>query len=35
MLLPACRAAELHVNLLKDDIEMDIKEITLMTSELK
>ena len=35
MLLPACRAAELHVNLFKDDIEMDIKEITLMTSELK
>jgi hypothetical protein len=31
MLLRAYRAAELHVNMLKDNIKMDFKEIALMT----
>jgi hypothetical protein len=35
MLLPADREAELRVNKLKDNIEMDIKEMALITSELK
>jgi hypothetical protein len=30
MFLRACRAAELRVNILKDNIEMDIKEIALI-----
>ena len=34
MLLRAYRAAELCVNMLKDNIEMDSKEMTLMTSGL-
>jgi len=32
MFLPAYRASELHVNLFKNDNEMDIKEMVLMTS---
>jgi hypothetical protein len=32
MFLRAFRAAELWVNMLKDNTEMDIKEITLMTA---
>jgi len=34
MLLTAKRAAGLRVNILKDNIEMDIKEMPLMTSGL-
>ena len=34
MLLAAYRAAGLRVNMLKDNIEMDIKEMALMTSGL-
>jgi len=32
MLLTAYRAAGLRVNMLKDNIEMDIKEMAIMTS---
>ena len=34
MLMRAYRAAGLRVNMLKDNIEMDIKELPLMTSGL-